>query len=361
MLEGLNLKKIIDMNKKIKIAIAVLCSLMFIYGSGQPVIQYNSHSPQVGDVSNFYVIPELASVDPGASGAGVLWDFSQFSTDNLFTDSYLDPSVTPFAGLLENCNLSVFHGPPGPEAYTFCDQNSSQLAHTGGGWDEEGQLFYWEFSNPIVLRVYPFGYNDEHYDDYAFAMDYNQIGQDMVIDVTGNITSVADAYGTLVCATGKYENVLRIKSTYNEVVKTYMMGNLISTIPVVTVFYEWFTASGKFPVFQIQHIQGKQESFAIHYASEYSDIEEQFENMVVVFPNPARNNVTLTLVEPNDIQSIDLVDSKGSLIRKYPVKLLANDEFSLNLMGLKPGVYFIRIQRFDGICISKKLLLSGQH
>lgn len=328
------------------------------YLSGQPVVQYNTHAPQIGDVSNFYVIPELASVDPGPSGAGVVWDFSQFTTDNLYTDNYLNPSVTPFAGQLQNCNLAVFHGPPGPEAYTFCEQNSSQISHIGGGWDEDGQLFYWEFSDPMVLRVYPFGYNDVHNDNYAFTMNYNQIGQDMVIECNGSVSSTADAYGTLTCATGTYDNVLRIKTTYNEMVKTYMMGNLISTVPVISVFYEWFTSGSKFPVFQIQHIQGTQESFSVHYASEYSGINEQPENMVIVFPNPARNHTSIHIEQPGEISGIELVDSKGSQLREYTKEDMIGHEMVINLSDLRPGAYFVKLKRKDGITISKKLLVS---
>jgi hypothetical protein len=330
---------------------------MVVTAVSQPVLQYSTHAAQIEDVSNYYVIPNVLSIDPGPSGSGVNWDFSNFISTNLYTDNYLDPSGTPFAEMLSDCNLAVLHDEPGPVAYTLCDQSSDQLEHIAGGWDDNGQLFFWEFSDPLILRKYPFTFNDQFTDTYAYTMNYNQIGQDMVIHLNGEITSDADAWGSLVCASGTYNNVLRIKTTYIDVVQTYISGELISTNTVTSIFYEWFTENGKFPVFQIMEILGPGGSVSVHYASEYSAVEDYTEHNLMVFPNPAKNIVYVDLHDYKSVISITLFNSKGEVVREYPVAILNGETAKFDLIDLKPGIYYFRIDCWNYSTSATKLII----
>ena len=325
---------------------------------GQPVINYNSHAPQIGDVNSFYIIPMLESVDPGPAGEGVVWDFSQYTSSELYTDNYIDPSVTPFSGQLQNCNLAVLHDEPNQTGYTFCSQDNAQMSHIAGGWDDGDQLFYWDFSDPVILRTYPFGFNDQHTDNYAYTMDFNQAGQDLVIEINGTLTSLADAYGTISTATGTYENVLRVKTTYTDLTKTYMMGSLINTATTTTYYYEWFTSDSKFSIFQVMHIEDTEDSFSIHYASGSSGIDDLPGRALMVYPNPSTGNIIIAIDNPEEVTKVELTDSKGRLINILDPGLIREGKMNINITGVKAGLYFIKIIRVDGRCHSRKFLVS---
>jgi type IX secretion system substrate protein len=83
------------------------------------------------------------------------------------------------------------------------------------------------------------------------------------------------------------------------------------------------------------------------------------ENKINVFPNPAKNDVTVQWNKNlPDIISLNIIDIAGRDLL-IPCKL-ENGKATLQLSSLNPGIFFIRLTDSEGKSFYKKLLISGQ-
>lgn len=78
-------------------------------------------------------------------------------------------------------------------------------------------------------------------------------------------------------------------------------------------------------------------------------------NHVEIFPNPAREAVTLKLADNHDFTHLQIIDICGSLLEQTT---LSNNEGSkvLDISPLKPGIYFLQIES-ENVLINQKLLV----
>jgi hypothetical protein len=72
-----------------------------------------------------------------------------------------------------------------------------------------------------------------------------------------------------------------------------------------------------------------------------------------VYPNPANNKVTIILSEKVKIAGLTLTDISGRIIKQTTIQ--DDSEVSLDIEGLEPGVYFIKIDG-ERISLTQKLI-----
>jgi hypothetical protein len=262
------------MKRIVSINLAVMILLISRIAFTQVIITYNTHAPVIGDAYSYWVLAIAPVIDPGSAGPDQYWDYSQYVGTIQNSDIYMDPGNTPFIAYATGCNLAAFHDAPTQPTYTFIDCNAQSYSVTGGGWEEGGDLMYYGFSDPMKKITFPFAYGDQLTDSYMLTMDYNALGYDMVTEIYGTLTTVADAWGTLKNAVGEYPNTLRIKHIYSEEVKTYMDGNLINTMNMVETEYVWYAPDIKTPVFEFNYIDDDPETYTLFYAAVSSRHEE---------------------------------------------------------------------------------------
>ena len=122
--------------------------------------------------------------------------------------------------------------------------------------------------------------------------------------------------------------------TFENIAKVQGAGN--STVPLAYSFEDLSTKSNTTLYYQLQQIDfdGSITSYgpiALH-TSEYSP-------RITVYPNPARNQLFISGLEPGSIVTLLRVNGKES-IRKTAV----NNEISFDVNNLEKGLYFVRIQ-----------------
>jgi len=85
--------------------------------------------------------------------------------------------------------------------------------------------------------------------------------------------------------------------------------------------------------------------------------EAEFSDLIKVYPNPAKEFVTIDLNEFSDkVNSINVLNIQGQQISS--IKVTSNEKsLKLPLQGLSDGVYFIQIQSAQGI-LTKKIIIS---
>jgi hypothetical protein len=75
---------------------------------------------------------------------------------------------------------------------------------------------------------------------------------------------------------------------------------------------------------------------------------------VSVYPNPATNQFTVEIENPQDHSNIQLIDARGRIV----VKELIYDKILINSKDLAAGVYLLEVKSEEGFYYRKKLLVN---
>jgi len=74
-----------------------------------------------------------------------------------------------------------------------------------------------------------------------------------------------------------------------------------------------------------------------------SGIDDNFETVAAIFPNPAQDNITVTCA--NSIQRIEILDTKGAVVYNQN---FSGNVLNINVAALSEGLYYIRVTTASG-------------
>lgn len=74
-----------------------------------------------------------------------------------------------------------------------------------------------------------------------------------------------------------------------------------------------------------------------------SGIDDNFETVTAIFPNPAQDNITVTCA--NSIQRIEILDTKGAVVYNQN---FSGNVLNINVAALSEGLYYIRVTTASG-------------
>lgn len=78
---------------------------------------------------------------------------------------------------------------------------------------------------------------------------------------------------------------------------------------------------------------------------------------LVLYPNPATNNVQISLVNSTEkIETVLLYDMLGKEVKK--VEITSNETINLNVSDLSKGVYLVEINTENNLKTIKKLVIQ---
>jgi hypothetical protein len=80
---------------------------------------------------------------------------------------------------------------------------------------------------------------------------------------------------------------------------------------------------------------------------------DSHENSVVIFPNPAKGFLNVVFQKPMSVVIIEIFTSDGKLIRKVRN---SDSEVRINLEGISPGLYFIKVETETGVVYKRFVL-----
>lgn len=277
--------------------------------SSQPTFQYsNTISPTAGATATVLVGNKPSS--PGASGAGVTWNFSSLSFTTAGTASVVLPSSTPFASSFPTANSAAVIATPTSTFFTyenvqpgFQDQLGDNITATGGSTYTP---------DPKRHFTFPLTYGSSYTDSYQ-----------CVSCSPGSFTLTYDAYGTLIINGKTYNNVARV---------TKMFGtpyyNYFSTNPILSIFaYDTSpTSSPTSLLIESSILSGINENYVVKH--------------MTVYPNPASGSVTLK--NENFVKvSFALYDLLGKEV-KASQELSQGESTKVDISNYGSGLYFIK-------------------
>lgn len=78
------------------------------------------------------------------------------------------------------------------------------------------------------------------------------------------------------------------------------------------------------------------------------------QDVISLFPNPATNSLSVNLAEGSEINRLSVYALNGSIVKEFH---LLNDETTLDISDLLPGMYSVVISKGDDTLIRKKLMI----
>jgi hypothetical protein len=326
----------------------------------QTTISYDNKALEAGDQNTFQSIEYVL---PGGSGPNQIWDFSKIRYTGESDEGSLSTSPSNVHERIGNYNLVVTEDDK--EYYYYLTNNSLEEL---GYISEDYDLIY---TDPVLKMVYPFAYGNSFTDQYEGNAIFKGVTN---IDLNGDYTVTADAYGTLILPDRVLENTLRIKSE-----KTALEVNMCSSIEVSIVRHFWYAPGYRYPVMYTSvreySINGKEPVIEKTSGTNLQQTPEVLTNgeenqqlletdsdvAVIVYPNPFNEKLTYNyFLRKYHNVSIDLYDISGridkSLMKSQtqPEGLYTNDLVSTDY-SLTPGIYYLRFT-FDNKVVVKKIV-----
>jgi hypothetical protein len=281
----------------------------------QPILTENAFLP-IGTQMTINV--HSGAISPGGSGTNQTWNLSGLTSNNVGQFTMVNPSSTACANQFPSSNYAITI-PNGDVLYYV--RSSSQLELTGHSYPNcMGSIVY---SDNMIEYKFPFSYLDSITDTYT------NIGG------SGTATYVYDGYGTLITPFGTFNNVGRIKSTIDNQTE-----------------YAWFTGT-TFQYLVARTINNN--TSTLLYSNVMANVENKtFEPQVLIYPNPANNEVSITNIPIGS--TLCITDITGKTIYSLAIR---NEQTTIRTTDFENGVYFLQVMN-NGRMANKKLIISRQ-
>jgi len=308
---------------------------------GDSIVEYYSRFPKI-------------PIDVGEAGENKTWDFSNLNSvaTNFNTLKFLSPKETPFSGDYPNANI-VLYSNDVYESWMFMKNTEEELKPLGSGVMINGEKRVDNYGG-IVMK-FPLKYLDSYSDEIIKekVLIKNNKGQDSIkVKTVLNHLNVVDSWGDVLLPEGTF---LSLRMKYTLTVTNYMYQKqegkwslLGKPITETTISYKWWTdnKSAKYPVVQIVMDFMNEKPIVVHYlkAIPFEEIiDESNEEKLKIYPNPAREKITLALKSSNETY-ITIYSLQGKVIEN--IKTRSSKE-TMDVINLPAGIYFV-VTRNEG-------------
>ena len=322
---------------KKRITILVVFGLMVLGCNAQYEITYANNAPKLGDKVTINSNVDVLVPSVGGSGANQQWDFSQYETTTSAELDFVDPDDTPWGGQVGDCNIAAYSNMRDQTAEFFKITNSSMvLKYLGTTFNEISQLT--EYSDDYLAMEYPFAFNDQLSDTYAYIMEIVLGGMTSVMISEGTINTIADGWGSIITPVGSYSNVLRIKTIVVDNYETWYNGELFASGTDIQTSYSWYHESCVYPVMSIGYYDETSDYALIRHCSMGTHITENEVLPLSIYPNPAINVLSIDNNRGSNDCFISIYDCFGNLM----LKQLANTPLTnISTLSFPNGVYYL--------------------
>lgn len=318
-------------------------SLVAIAPTRAQTLDHASTSPQVGET---FVVHQSDYMAPGNGGAAQTWNFASLASNGTLATAYISPASTPYAASFPTATLAIDAG----------EGNYGYFATTSAGMDILGVYSSTlgtavSYSDPERILSYPCAYNTTWND--PFYSSFNALGFPCVR--SGNITGLADGYGTLNLPFGTVSNVLRVRT-----VEDYSDDlGIAGTIDYDFTTYYYYKPGIHAALLQISDQttaiagQAPTTTQGLTYLDGASvGMDEALRNAIGIdlFPNPAHDQVTVTFSSGGGNLFLELIDATGQSVRSERLagQAMGVGRSDLDVSGLGTGLYLLRITAPNG-------------
>ena len=311
-----------------KITFSIILSVLFILERtyAQPTISAATNNPTVGEMFTQY---QIGYEDPGASGANITWDFSGIISLQTLTNTFMLPSATPYASTFLNANLASSVTSSSSTYYYYFIANSTN--YSIAGIDIPASSATMPYSDPENMLQYTMTYNTSYTDNFACTVSG--------YDRHGNISVVADAYGTLNMPYGTVTNVLRLK--FSETYADYMSGTAITNY--TSTNYYWYKPGVHNCILQLStlNVNGSvYQQYGMYIDCSNIGVNENTDkqNDIICYPIPAKEILTIETNSDKE-QRLEILNLFGQIIYTSNI----NKKAIVNTFAFANGIYILKL------------------
>lgn len=328
--------------------------LLALSTKAQPVVTQSVYPVPGTSVLNFGTDSFELKEDFRKSGENIFWDFSDL--DYLVDSSrlgYLSVEETPYAYLFPNANIAMTFDKEEYQYFKFDDKGYRILGsyaidkNLGTGVHEVNEDRYYQNTFPMT-----YGQSNSY-----TSSDYMEIIDFLLIDEQHSISSIVDAYGTLIVDKDTFYNVLRVKEIglrEGEVIPIHpesKAGNMRNEY----VRYQWWADNYKIPILSISenHYTDSKGADRISQSLTYSKEIPMYLEDVSLFPlnlkvyNSADQQMIVTYQSSHDnYDYLELRDLSGRIIKQFEnpsMQMESIRKISFNTKGLSQGIYILTV------------------
>ena len=340
----------------------LLACVMILASAGfsQCVLSYKSNALIKGDV---ILSKEFQYVDPGSAGQNQIWDFSKISFKGNEKSNHIFSSPTAKLEGVSEYNVLMSDG----ERESYMNITAADLAEKGYTAKDLTMVY----SDPVLLMVYPFTFGESFTDKYTGSTLFQ--GQTK-IDLTGDYTVTADAFGTLILPDRTLTNTLRVMAEKSGVEMNPCSSNVVRILK-----YSWYAPGYRYPVLAITTIESKatgkepvitksayvniQQPINTGTVAGVTDPQPQAPNdiAVSVYPNPFNEkfnfNYFLRKQTPVKIALYNMTGNLITLILQSDMQIegIHTGAIDAEDLNMTPGMYYLRFT-FENQVVVKKVV-----
>lgn len=338
---------------------STLLAIMCVASANAQLTQGN-HAPANGENFSTYQCDSLG-INPGATGAGAVWNFSTATTHSSvlvnYTCSTVSNSVYPQA------NVAVIGG---LNNLAYYKTSASSLDYYGGnvtvgtgGTSVAATLIY---TAPFIHAVYPMNLTTSTTSAVAGTIN---VTSPLTTSGTfsGTSNTVLDASGTLTLPGGAvtFTNVYRVKTSQTITFTTAVTPTPPGTL--IEVSYDYYNLGTKAPLFTIAtstaitllgtNVQTLVTVSKEALATPVTSLGElsSSTNDVKVFPNPGSSFITIQ-ADNKQAQGVIIYEITGKQVEK---QLLVDGKLKLDVSGYNKGLFIYSI-----VDASNRVIRSGK-
>lgn len=317
---------------------ALISSLIFAFpGMTQPVI--SNVEPAIGDEFVLTLNVFNGFYPPGPAGTDINWDFSNLSSDGLFTleHSVIDPwQAEEFESFPDA--TSVWYRESGDSyMYAFLNFENNMKTFLGNvGVGLGGDIYLDDYND---FFTFPLSYLTFGSGTYS-GLSYNPFMSP--IQIEGTTYYAADGYGTLETIYGVFSNVLRV-TTVTEDTWTTEFDDVTATYSLNT---SWYSTEHPIPVFTMDYTYNyfaESETDTIFsdtltvftYLALPTKVDERkADNTFKIYPNPASDYIVLGTEIQGEV-ALNIFSADGKLVMNQ----LVHNQEKIAINDLASGFY----------------------
>jgi len=310
------------------------------------------------------------SIDPGAGGTNLSWNFSMLHTNKIDTLAFKVPGATPYSAPFSAANVGMVTD---RNTFAYLQNNSTGLFAEGGAGrvNDPANHYLTETITPhSQMMQWPASYQGTWTDNYITTGMSAYNGSPSYDSVRLKYTTVStvtyDAWGSITTPLGTFQTLRAFRHAYEtdslwvhiSAADLWYLG--IHSMDTLDTYDWWSNSSAQgFPVVTITKDPhtGVIKSVKWLMSSPAASGIEEFtaQQGFSVYPNPASDNIQVSL---NGIEkaTLTLFDMSGRIVRDS--ELVTDQLTTINTEKLVNGLYFLVITSKEGQRSARKITIA---
>lgn len=342
--------------KKIFLAVSAVFLLQNT-GVAQLTLTQAMQEPIVGNL-NYIQEYDSVSAIPKSTGINQNWNFSTLNqTTVTSTSSFVAASSVPSASNYPGATLAENLGGGEYNFFKSSTTPTTQFEYLGT-LDTNFPATGVKFSNSAINTIWPLTAGATFSDTFSGTF----IGQSG--SVTGTQTITSSGSGNITLPGGK---------VYSDIVQVTMNQKMVSTLSIFTISitfttniieYRYYHPTQKFPLLSVSYDITGDGTFAdttvtikLNKTITVGLKDQKFDANYSVFPNPTKDNFTISLSNKNNENGqIELYSQTGQLVKVVKLGNSAEIKEQVSVSELSPGIYFLKTSLGDQSSVKKLIV-----